>query len=419
MPLDLNNYAPGPLIPANTNYDTSSIHTLSADSIEMNSLSEGTIIFRDGTISGLDVPVDPSDAVPRSYIQGAVPNGPSGSIQYNNNAIFGGSSSLLYSGSSTVATLTYNYGLYTSGSTTSGRFSDGYLTFQNSYIYDLQNISDDTSAVNKKYVDFIRNRNSVTYEDINTSKTYNSEYVLNGTIRRTMTSNVTDLLPTAESMMNYINTYFGKTTSNTLAVVGTSFECIIINESSNVLTINGNTDVTFDASTVIIPPSYCAKLTLVITNVTTPAFTVHIDSLINNITYINYLVNSSGFNTTIPIGINDNLLVPGPTTSGSTSGSASTSAQYTVSDVNKGIILRDPTGNSLDTLSDLQINTSLVIQNFSTFGITISDVLSSGTWIFRPTGSIVVPSGHSVLTYLNYNNGTNYMSVISNTSMDG
>jgi hypothetical protein len=417
MSIDLNNLAQSPLIPSNSNYDTSYTQTLKVNHLEAHSLYNGIISIGSGHISGVGLPTDPSDAITLEYIQGISPAGPSGAIQYNDHNIFGGSATLVYTGVSTIGTLSLNYGLHSGSSTSTGTFTDGFMTMNDTHISNVVTSPVGTNATTKKYVDFIMNRNNVSTISSNNDSTYTAANVLNGTIIRSLVNHHSDTLPTAQDMVNYISTYFGTDTINTMATAGIAYTCQIINEGTDYVNVLPNSSVTFDSNvgtSITIYPSYIASLTIVLTSVTTPAATVYLNSLNPGVVYVSSLFSSAGMNTTVPFAVNNNLLFPGPTT---TTGSTSTAYKYLLSDVNKSIIIRKPTGDAIDTFDNIQFTGSFVIQNHSAFNITLSDTSSIGSWVFTPTGSYLIATGHSVMGLLNYDSTNNYFTVITDTSM--
>ena len=115
-----------PKIPANTNYDSNYSEILKSDSIKSTSITDGVATLRGGFLSGLQLPEQEMDAVPKSYIRGSVPSGPLKSIQYNKNNLFTGSADLKYIGGISVGSLSIGV-----------PFTDGYLTIDDSYINNI------------------------------------------------------------------------------------------------------------------------------------------------------------------------------------------------------------------------------------------------------------------------------------------
>jgi hypothetical protein len=409
---NLNNLADAPLIPANTNYDTNYSGNLRVTSVRCSSFTDGVATLSNGFFSGISDPVNAQDAVPKSYIVGAVPGGTARTIQYNNNGLFGGSNNLTYvsdpGGTSGTVSLT-------------GSFTDGYLVMTGGYLSGITESSNSSSAITRRYCDFL-NRNNVTSVTSTrvVATTYGPSSIINGTIIRSSTVNNTDTLPTANSIISYLNNQSDLTvTSGSLATANLYYTFSMINQGSTYISINSNTGLTMNNTSVIssvaVPPGYTLNATVWVNSVSPANVVVDITAINCNTVYMSNTFTPSGFSTFLPYSVGNNLLVPGPVNGTSNTVSNYT---YTKSDVQKGIIVRDPSGMSVDAFEDLRINTSLVIQNVSTTSsITISASDCTGSWTFIPTGSLLIAESKSTILYF-YNTGTNnYLNIMGSTTM--
>ncbi len=402
----------GPTIPANTNYDSNYSGTLKTSSIDTQIFTDGVATLQGGFLTGIVNPTDDQDAVPKSYIIGSVPGGPSKSIQYNKDGVFTGSANFRYLGGSTGGTV----------SIPDVTFRDDYLSITGGLIRNLQESSNSSYAITRRYCDLLKNNNKATVIDSVAGDTYSAEDVINGTILRINYSTTVDLLPSANSIIDFLNNQANDSlTTGSMATTGLYYQFTLMNQGSNNIVLFGNTGTSLYSqnanstiSSFIVPRDYILRATVYIVDVLSPSVRVYIDSVSWSVVYISNFFGQTGFNTFLPYYIQDNLLVPGPT---GYSPDTTTTMSYSLADIKKGIYFRDPTAAAVDTFDDVLVNTSFIIQNISAFSVTIDAANCTGTWTFYPVGTLTIGAGKSVYLWINTDNSTNVLNVMSVSDM--
>lgn len=214
----------GPTIPSSTNFLTNFTNTLritesiSANSFDIPNPPNSPIILSNGILSGLNNPVEDSQAATYAYAQAhggdSNPGGPIGSIQYNNNGSFGGSSAF-----------TFNQ---TTNTLTSTNISNGSLTVGSSTITGLTTPNTDQQAATKNYVD---NSSTLNIFTINTTGpiAYTPANVINSIIyRNTQTSGTTqDVFPTAAQIVAATDATVGTVINFGIKNTSTNYENIV------------------------------------------------------------------------------------------------------------------------------------------------------------------------------------------------
>jgi len=376
-----------PTIPPSTDYDSLSTNILKASKIQADLITDNYATLSGGTLTGIVNPVDPQDAVPKSYVTGSIPGGPINSIQYNNNGVFDGSANLLYIGA-------YSSGAVSLGPTTT--LSDNYLNITVNTINNVNEPVNDTDVATKQYIDLIKSFTTVNSISTIASTTYSSTSVISGIILRTNLTTVSDLLPTASDIISQLTNYN----------VGTGFKFQINNTGTSVINVLPSTGITM-SNAVSLYPDYIMACTGVITGPSTVY--LNVDNICWSVIYVSNFFNETGFTTYLPYKINGNIFIPGPTayTEVTTNGYT-----YTLNDVNKGILTRKPTADSTDLMASFSTNQSFVIQNVSAFTITIQ---STG-WTFSPSGSIVIAPNKCLYCWIYQGN---YLFIIGIVDING
>lgn len=399
-----NNPAQPPVIPGSTNYDSNYSTILKANTVITNSITDGVATLQGGFLTGLQLPQNAQDAVPKSYIRGTIPGGLAKSIQYNDNDVFTGSNNLIYNGTASIGTVILT-----------GIFTDGILDVNAGYINNIVETNGQTSITSKRYVDFAKNRNYFDSLDVSSNSTYSASNIINGTLLRDTLSNVVDSLPTAQNIISYVNNiYESSGTNGIMAINGLYYNFTLINQSSDsVITLASNTGTSiFSTESVFsmrIPPSYVLNATVYLKNVSVPEVIVYINNINWSTVYLRNFFSSTGFNTFLPFKIGNNLLFPGPTSYATT---GTTSVTFALADVNLGIIIRDPPAVSQDLFGDLRTSGSFVVQNVSAHLITINPLNCIGSWTFNPTHSVLIDTNKSAYMWLGYENSINYLNVL-------
>jgi hypothetical protein len=432
---DLNNLARAPTIPANTNFDNNYSYILRANNIQMTTLTDGIATLSGGYLTGIQLPTEPQDAVPKSYVISSNPAGSAKDIQYNDNGVFAGSDNFQYLGSNSVGTL----------SIPTVEFTDGTLQINGSYITGLQESSRSSSAITKRYCDFAQNRNYITTISSVSGQTYSAISVVNGTIIRmnSSSSSSQDYLPTATNIVNFINNQtditgyaVGLTSGSTTGSIGVSglfYNFSVINESNNNLVLFPNTGTTIISNgsvvNVVVPPYYvlCAYLYIAdITAMSSPSVILYVNSIqwsvvYKSTTFQTNFFSDTGYTTGLPYYIKNNLFMPAPTNGYYIiTGSAYT---YSSTDVNKGIAFRDPTTHASDSFLNILTNGSFIIQNLSTtYNLSIKTTDCTGSWIIFTSSeqtSLSISTAKSSYMWLNNNSSTNTLNVIGTADLNG
>jgi hypothetical protein len=402
----------GPTIPANTNYDSNYSGLLQTDSIRTQILTDGIATLQGGFLTGIINPIDDQDAIPKSYIIGSVPGGPPKSIQYNKDGVFSGSANFRYLGGNTGGTVSIPNVI----------FRDDYLSINGGLINNLQESSNGSYAVTRRYCDFLKNNNTVTTTDSVSGQTYDPSEILNSTLIRVNYSTTVDLLPSADSIVSFLNNQANESlTTGSMATSGLFYNFTLINQGSNNVVMFGNTgtflyssSANSTISSIIVPRDYILRATVYIVDTVSPLVRVYIDSLCWSVLYISNFFGTTGFNTFLPYYARDNIIIPGPI--GYTP-DTTTAVTYSLATVKQGIIFRDPTAAAIDIFDNILINTSFVIQNISAFSVSIDSANCTGTWTFNPSGILTISSGKSAYLWLNADFGTNILNVLSISDM--
>ncbi len=362
-----------PTIPDSSNYSDNYSELLKVEKIESSVITDNTITMSSGMITNLTGPfLNNLDAVSIDYIKPASSGGVLYSLQYNQNGFFSGNSNLLFDND----LLTLN-----------GNFTDGVCTITkttagNNIINDIINPINSTDIVSKYYADtFITNQNIT----INTNSTYlyTPATIINKYITRISTVNLSDQTDTAVNIIAYLNTLI------TLEV-GVSFSFCIFNNGTGNISLLGGTGVSIIPTSFTIPPNYVFQSTIIITSSTT--ISIYIDNICNSTDYISSFFNNAYFYTQVPYKVKKIMLLPTINSVAETT----TNYTYTLNDIKSSLIIRDPGANSSDTIVSSTIeNCSFVIQNISSFTITLSPTLP---WVFS---TITIPANKTGYFYIN------------------
>lgn len=160
-------------------------------------LTDSVATLSGGYLSGLLSPVTLSDAVNKSYVDSYITSNPSinvstptGSVQYNKNGVFGGSSNLIWTSNTNILT--------------ANTYSDGIVTWSSGLIQNLEEPLEQDEVSTKKYANNFNNM-TVTEIDINENTEYTVSEVVNGLINRiSYSSLLIDLTPLGTDIVNYI-----------------------------------------------------------------------------------------------------------------------------------------------------------------------------------------------------------------------
>lgn len=360
-----------PLIPNSTNFETNYSVVLECNQITTLLATDGICTIADGTITNLVEPANAQGAIPYNYLLNSSPGGPVNSIQYNNSGSFEGSTDLLYIGSSSVGCVYMGSSANLVITTTApnvvlntGSTVGNIVTITGSNINNLNNPVNALDIVTRNYVDFFKN-----YLNVNTisavTGTYSASSMVNGLVVHTGLA-TTGIFSTANALSESLYSKF----------------YVLNNSDYNIVLSPGPGAVFVPSNQIIIYPGYILNCTLM-------SQYVIINSNTWTVNYISNLLDTTAFNTQVPYKVTSNLFLPGPT---SYSTSTSVNYTYSVSDVNLGLIVRNPTGNSVDTFVSTGIgNQSFIIQNISSYTITLS--VPTG-WTFLPSSSVVISGSH-------------------------
>jgi len=262
--------AVAPLIPSSTVNYAQEDRVLRCSTLETNLLTDYVATLQNGQLTNLIYPpINPQDAATVEYVNNTTyAGGISGSIQYNNNSVFGGSPNLTFDGNS----LTIN-----------GTFTDGIFSMAGNYINNLVNPVNQLDIATKNYVDDFSKVLKETTLKSDTSVVYAAQYMVNGIILRNSStlSNIT-LEDFTDTASNIIQKYPG-------VVNGSVVRFILQNSNiSNVsISLKPGFGLTFVGATkniipnILIRPNYTLYARLIVTNKTygIQAVTLNIDSI--------------------------------------------------------------------------------------------------------------------------------------------
>ncbi len=382
-------------------YDNNFTTKVYTSEIIAETLTDGTATFSGGTIVDLISPVDPQDAITKSFVDGLVNVAPPiNSVQYNN-LIFAGSANLTF----VSDTLTIN-----------GTIEDSSgVSITGGVISGLNDPTTNNQIATKNYVDLASSTTSNNYIQSDTAETYTAAQMINGVILRNLVTynnfgtSLTDITASAAQLVAFVPT----------ASVGYTAKFRIMNDNpdANVLTIEGRdsfalsispgSGVTFyPNNTFTLRRGYMLDAFIQFTNIITPAVTIIITrcgysgpsiylgpipfgdyTILNNtVDYLNY--NACSLRGNVFWNLND-------------VSSTSNSYSYTTSDIKNQLMVRNPTAPANDTLgfniSPRYINQIMTIQNPSAFTITLNG--QTNIWNLIPS-PITIPTNNQVIMSL-------------------
>lgn len=381
-------------------YDNNYTHTLKTVKTIGKSITDGTVTFSNGTISGLGYPVDPQDAVTKGFVDlsSSVADPPL-SVQYNDST-FKGSSNLLYSNE----TLLLN-GTYTDG--TSLNITDKITGIISNPVFDSSEIA------TKAYVDNFGSMKQY-YIQSDTAVTYTPEQIANSLIIRNLQTLdphgnygqiIYDILPSASDFISALDAQVGN--KYQLYFLNYNLEYNQNDHSLNRSIYDGveiylvpGSDTELDSmNSIYVGRTYMLDMYILVTDIITPKIKLIVNSCINKDLTL-------GFNTTtalsnLPIDFNNsgysrvrNLFLWNVIDNVQTA----TNYSYTSADVKNQLVIRNPSANSIDILDHTNIelkyiNQIMVIQNISGYTIQIT---ASNMWNVYHPGTIEIPSNKQI-----------------------
>lgn len=328
----------------NSNFDTFFSSSIKTESIVvLGTLNSLHISAYNDTIKGPDIHTNPKCAVTKQYFNDSAPTGPVGSIQVNREGSFYGSSEFIYTGSGPTGKVMLTTSL-----------TVGDVIISDDTIKYLAEPVGSTDISTKNYVDkYFTNFNLTTYSS---SATIGASSILNGVIL----SSASLLMPDAVSIINEV----GQNKTTSINIINTN--------TNNNIVITPDPSINMDVITIFPYYEYNGLLVTGTTDVN-----VITKGLSWTVNYINNLFTQTGFNTEVPFRVTENLWRPGPSAEVTDS-----NYTYTLLDVNKGIIIRNPTSSSLDIIDSFSTNQIFSIRNDSANNIQLQP---TGSWTFTST----------------------------------
>jgi hypothetical protein len=261
-----------------TTYKTQVIENANIDTLMSPVITNGTIIMQNGTISNVSDPTSLTDAATKNYVINSrvTPNGPDGSIQFNDNTLFNGTSSFTYDNSTGT--------LYTD------IITNGTASFSGGTIDGLSDPTGPIDAATKNYVDHSTNLNESTII-LNTSFIYSAGQMINGIIYRDPITESTSntRFDTTASAISIINGF----SNNSIGNSATFYLKNITSNKNAYIYLKPGIGVVFNRTSpssngVTVPHNYVLKAKLVILSSTTVL--MYIESINNggNQSDINY-----------------------------------------------------------------------------------------------------------------------------------
>ncbi len=185
-----------------------------------------------------------------------------------------------------------------------------------------------------------------------------------------------------------------------------SFSLINLSLDSTVIlsTSLGTSIINSGTSGVVIPPTYVYNGIVYISSVIPPQIIINTTSIRPDVKYLSNNFENGLFQTSLSYKIGDTFMIPG---SSVLVQNTSSNYVYTETDVFNNIMVRNPSGPSIDGLDNLLTQSIFTIQNMSAFSITISGSNSSGIWVYNPN-PITIGSNSSCDIQLYNEVGINY-----------
>jgi hypothetical protein len=262
-------------------------------------ITDGTTIIENDNITGLVDPVNLQDLANKNYTDNYVilnppqlPGGLNGALQYNNGGVFAGTTTINFTTSPGPIGILVSTGIIT----------DGFATWENNILSNLEEPTNSSEISTKYYVDNINNLNISTI-DVNQNSIYDASKCINGYIERVgYSGTLIDLTPTAISIIKAIpNAVVGSTSSLSVKNVvgpnsGTNNNSLILIVPNIGITIPDTRESS--SSTSIVPQlyvvlykNYQVNFKIIVTNITPGSEAVTF--LTENITFIESDVSSS------------------------------------------------------------------------------------------------------------------------------